>query len=83
MLKQDLKVQSEELKRRNTIKERRYINRMFRVAPKIVHRTMKGEDERPIKDMPEKEKVEGFRGGLWSTATRYNQDPPWLATHPS
>ena len=60
MLKQDLKVQSEKLKRRNTIQERRYINRMFRVAPKIVYRTMKEEDKGPIKDMPEKEKVEGF-----------------------
>ena len=54
MLKQDLKVQSEKLKRRNTIQQRRYINRMFRVAPKIVYRTMKGEDKGAIKDMPEK-----------------------------
>ena len=64
MLKQDLKVQSEKLKRRNTIQERRYINRTLRVAPKIVYRTMKGENKGPIKDMPEKEKVEGFWGGL-------------------
>ena len=74
MLKQDLKVQSEKLKRRNTIQQRRYINRMFRVAPKIVYRTMKGEDKGPIKDMPKKEKVEEFWGGLWSTATHYKQD---------
>ena len=64
MLKQDLKVQSEKLKRRNTIQQRRYINRMFRVAPKIVYRTMKGEDKGPIKDMPEKEKVEELWGAL-------------------
>ena len=43
MLKQHLKVQSEKLKRRNTIQERRYINRMFRITPKTVYRTMKGE----------------------------------------
>ena len=42
---------------------------MFRVAPKIVYKTMKGEDKGPIKDMPEREKVEGFWGGLSSTAT--------------
>ena len=75
MLKQDLKVQSEKLKRRNTIQQRRYINRMFRVAPEIVYRTMKGEDKGPIKDMPEKEKVEEFWGGLWSTATHINKMP--------
>ena len=76
MLKQDLKVQSEKLKRRNAIQERRYINRMFRVAPKIVYRTMKGENKGPVKDMTEKEKVEGFWGGLWSTAAHYKQDAP-------
>ena len=30
--------------------------------------------------MPEKEKVEEFWGGLWSTATHYKQDTPWLHT---
>ena len=41
MLKQDLKVQSEKLKRRKVIQERRYINRMFRIASKNAYRTMK------------------------------------------
>ena len=53
---------------------------MFRVAPKTVYRTMKGENKGPVKDMPEKEKVEGFWGGFWSTATHYKQDAPWLHT---
>ena len=80
MLKQDLKVQSEKLKTRNTIQERRYINRMFRVAPKIVYRMMKGENNGPVKDMPEKEKIKGSWGGSWSSATHYKQDVPWLHT---
>ena len=80
MLKQDLKVQSEKLKRRNTIQERRYINRMFRIAPKTVYRTMKGENKGPVKDMPDQSKVEEFWGGLWGTQTQYNKNAPWLHT---
>ena len=33
-LKHDLKVESEKLRRRNTVQERRYINRQFKIAQK-------------------------------------------------
>ena len=40
-LKQELKVESHKLKNRKTIQEKRYINRMFKEAPKKVYRSMK------------------------------------------
>ena len=80
MPKMDLKVQSKKLERRNTIQERRYINRMFRITPRIVYHTMKGENKGPVKDMPDQYKVEEFWGGLWGTQAQYNENAPLLHT---
>ena len=66
-LKQELKVESQKLRKRKKIRERRYANRVFKLAPKKVYRSLKGEGEKPIKDMPSKEEV----SNLWSRYGKY------------
>ena len=51
-LRQKLKVESLKLKNWKKIQKRRYINRMFRISPKNVYRSMKGENSKPVKVMP-------------------------------
>ena len=66
-LKQDLKIESLKLKKRKTIEERRYTNRMFRVSPKTVYKQMKGQAAKKVKEMPTKDDLEDLWGGLWGT----------------
>ena len=80
MLKQELKVESQKLKRREVVEERRRINRKFKIAPKSIFRTMKGEGSEPIRDVPDQEKLEKFWGALWGTETDFNKEAPWLKT---
>ena len=80
MLKQELKVESQKLKRREVVEERRPINRKFKIAPKSVFRTMKGEGSEPVRDVPDPEKLEKFWGGLWGTEADFNKEAPWLKT---
>ena len=56
MLKQELKVESQKLKRREVVEERRCINRKFKI--KSVFCTMKGEGSEPVRDVPDQEKLE-------------------------
>ena len=80
MLKQELRVESQKLKRREVVEERRRINRKFKIAPKSVFRTMEGEESEPVRDVPDQEKLEKFWGGLWGTETDFNKEAPWLKT---
>ena len=64
MLKQELKVESQKLKRLEVMEERRCINRKFKIAPKSVFCTMKGEGSEPVRDVPDPEKLEKFWGGI-------------------
>ena len=48
-LKQDLKIECQKLRDRKVIQQRRYINRLFKNAPKKVYRSMKGQGTVPIK----------------------------------
>ena len=69
-LKQDLKVDSIKLKKRKTLEQRRYINRVFRVSPKTIYRQMKGQAAEKVKDVPTKQGLEDFWGKLWVTEIR-------------
>ena len=72
-LKQDLKIESLKLKKRKTIEERRYINRMFRVSPKTVYKQMKGQAAKKVKELPTKDDLEDFWEGLWGTEISITQ----------
>ena len=77
-LKQDLKVESIKLKKRKTIEQRHYINRVFRVSPRTIYRQMKGQAAEKMKDMPTKQGLEEFWGKLWGTEIRHNTNATWL-----
>ena len=79
-LKQELKVESQKLRKRKKIRERRYINRVFKLAPKTVYRSPKGEGKKPIKDMPSKEEVSNFWSQLWEIPVQHNEDADWMNT---
>ena len=59
-LKHELKIETEKLRRRKTLQERRSINRMFKFAPKRVYQSMKDQNSRRVKDMPERSEVNNF-----------------------
>ena len=59
-LKQDLRVESEKLRQKKTIQERKYINKIFKVAPKKVYRRMKDGNSHKVNYMPEQSKLETF-----------------------
>ena len=80
ILKQELKVESQKLKQREAVEERQCINRMFKIAPKNVFHTMKGEGSEPVRDVPDQEKLEKFWGDLWGTETDFKKEVPWLKT---
>ena len=77
-LKHDLKVDSEKLRRKKTIQERKYINRMFKVAPKKVYRGMRDGSQQKVKNMPEQTEVESFWKSIWNVPTQHNTEAPWL-----
>ena len=77
-LKHDLKVNSEKLHHKKTIPERKYINRMFKVAPKTVYRGMRDGSQQKVKNMPEQTEVESFWKSIWNVPTQHNTEAPWL-----
>ena len=74
-LRQELKVDSLNLKKREKIEKRRYINRMFRISLKKVHRSMKGEKSEPVKIMPPKEETQSFWSSIamWGKEVKHRQ----------
>ena len=64
-LKQVLKVESLKLKKKKEIQKRRYINRMFRISPKKIYRSMKGEHSESVKVIPSNEETQSFWSSMW------------------
>ena len=77
-LKQELKVESLKLRNKKLIQERRNINRMFKISPKKVYRSLKGEYLGPVKEMPTKEETQNFWSSLWGKPVHHNKNAPWL-----
>ena len=77
-LKQELKVERLKLKKRKKIQKRRCINRMFRISPKKVYRSIKGENSEPVKVVPSKEETQSFWSSMWGKAVKHKQDTPWI-----
>ena len=77
-LKQELKVESHELKNKKLIQERRRINRLFQVAPKTVYRELKEESAKAVNEMPTKEGVEEFWRAHCGEIPQNNKNSPWI-----
>ena len=77
-LKQDLKIECQKLRDRKVIQQRRYINRLFKNAPKKVYRSMKGQGTVPIKEIPTKEEITHFWGALWENPIQHKDDTPLM-----
>ena len=68
-LRQELKIESESGKE-ETIQKRRYIDRMFRISPKKVYRS--------IKVISSKEEIQSFWSSMWGKEVKHKQDAPWI-----
>ena len=77
-LKQNLKVECQKLRDRKVIQQRRYINGLFKNAPKKVYRSMKGQGTVPIKEIPTKEEITHFWGALWENPIQQKDDTPLM-----
>ena len=77
-LKQDLKIECQKLRDRKVIQQRRYINRLFKNAPKKVYRSMKGQGTVPIKEIPTKEEITHFWGALWENPIQHKDGTPLM-----
>ena len=77
-LKQDLRVESENLRQKKTIQERKCINRIFKVAPKNVYREMKDGNSHKVNNMPEQSEVETFWKSIWNVPIQHNTEASWL-----
>ena len=77
-LKQDLKIECQKLRDRKVIQQRRYINRLFKNAPKKVYRSMKGQGTVSIKEIPTKEEITHFWGALWENPVQHKDDTPLM-----
>ena len=77
-LKQELKAECYKVRNKRLIQERRRINRLFQVAPKIVYRELKGDKGNKVNEMPSQEGVEEFWKSLWGTPTQHNEEAPWI-----
>ena len=77
-LKQDLKIECQKLRDHKVIQQRRYINRLFKNAPKKVYRSMKGQGTVPIKEIPTKEEITHFWGALWENPIQHKDDTPLM-----
>ena len=77
-LKQDLAVECEKFRRRKLIQERKYINRIFKVAPKKIYREMRSGSKTKVTQMPEQSKVEDFWSTLGSQPLQHSTEAPWL-----
>ena len=73
-LKQELKVESLKLRNKKLTQERRNINRMFKISPKKVYRSLKGECLGPVKEMPTKEEIQNFWSSLWGKPVHHNKN---------
>ena len=77
-LKQNLTVESEKLKRRKSIDERKYVNRIFKVSPKKIYREMRYGSKIKVSQIPEQSKVEDFWSSIWSIPSEHNAKAHWL-----
>ena len=77
-LKQELKVESEKFRKQKVLQQRRYVNRMLKINLKKVYREMRGNDSKPVKDMPEKEATEEFWKSMWENPKEHRSDTPWM-----
>ena len=65
-LKQKLKVFAKKLKNKKSINERETINRQFSTNPKAVYRKFKAEGNTKVVNVPTKDEIGMFLGGIWN-----------------
>ena len=77
-LKQSLKCETEKMRRRKAMEERKKINRKFSTNPKSVYREFRKEDDFQVKTLLSKEDLTKYWEGIWGNEITHNTEAPWL-----
>ena len=64
-------------KNKKAINERETINRQFSTNPKAVYRKFKAEVNTKVVNMPTKDEIGKFWGGIWNNRKQYKSDAKW------
>lgn len=77
-LKQQLSVYSQRVKRYKKSHSRKVDNRNFKVNQKIFYRNISKTTQETISTLPNKQQMQDFWGGIWSTESNMNTNASWL-----
>ena len=51
---------------------------MFKIAPKKVYRSFKGEGTKPLKEIPTKDETANFWEALWGNPVQHKEETLWM-----
>ena len=77
-LKLELKSETEKLRRRKEVEERKMVNYQFTYNPKQVYREFKGETKIRITNPTSEAEIKDCWSNIWSRKKVYNVNAPWL-----
>ena len=77
-LKLELKSETETLRRRKEVEERKRVNYQSTYNPKQLYREFKGETKIRITKPPSEADIKDFCSNIWSRKKVYNVNAPWL-----
>ena len=77
-LKQELKSETEKVRRRKTLDERKRINYRFSKNPKSIYREFRKTSSIKVSEPPTKEEMTQFWKGIWRTEITHNINAEWL-----
>ena len=75
-LKQSLKCETEKMRRRKVIEERKKINRKFSTNPKSVYHEFRKKDDFQVKTLPSKEDLTKYWEGIWGNKITHDTEAP-------
>ena len=75
-LKQSLKCETEKMRRRKVIEERKKINCKFSTNPKTVYHEFRKKDDFQVKTLLSKEDLTKYWEGIWGNEITHNTEAP-------
>ena len=77
-LKQNLKCETEKIRRRKTIRERKIVNHRFNNNPKSVYREFRKEKNISVEKGQHLQQLQQFWGNIWGEEVQFNRQAEWL-----
>ena len=77
-LKQNLKCETEKIRRRKTIRERKIVNHRFNNNPKSVYQEFRKEKNISVEKGQHLQQLQQFWGNIWGEEVQFNRQAEWL-----